>query len=130
MKASEEDLFFLQFLSFILEGVIQLVICCFGVVGNTISILLLLSKSIRNSFNKLIATLAIFDLIYLLTMLLESLRKLGLQSDYHVMIYPYVLHPLNSISLMCSIYMTIGVSLERFMAVYHPLDYNRRGNIL
>ena len=125
-KASDEDLYFLQFLSFILEGVLQLVICSLGVVGNTIAILMLLSKSLRNSFNKLIATLAIFDLIYLMTMLLESLRKLGLQTDYHVIISPYFLYPLNSISLMCSIYMTIGVTLERFMAVYHPLDYRSR----
>ena len=94
--------------------------------GNTISILLLLSKSMRNSFNKLIATLAIFDLIYLLTMLLESLRKLGLQTNTHVILSPYFLYPLNSISLMCSIYMTIGITLERFMAVYHPLDYRSR----
>ena len=101
-------------------------ICTLGVVGNTISILLLLSKSVRNSFNKLIATLAIFDLIYLLTMLLESLRKLGLQSNTHVMMSPYFLYPLNSISLMCSIYMTIGISLERFTAVYYPLDYRSR----
>merc|ERR1719291_1189384 len=59
-------------------------------------------------------------------MLLESLRKLGLHHDYHVILYPHLLHPLNSISLMCSIYMTIGVTLERYLAVYHPLDYNRR----
>ena len=103
-----------------------MVICSLGVVGNTIAILLLLSKSLRNSFNKLIATLAIFDLIYLMTMLLESLKKLGLQTDTHIIISPYFLYPLNSISLMCSIYMTIGITLERFMAVYHPLDYRSR----
>ena len=121
-----EDLGTLQFLSFLLEGVIQLVICSLGVVGNTISILLLLSKSLRNSFNKLIATLAIFDLIYLVTMLLESVTKLGLQTDYQTLVTPYFLYPLNSISMMCSIYMTIVVTLERFMAVYHPMDYRSR----
>ena len=99
----------------------QLVICSLGIAGNTIAILLLLGKSLRNSFNKLIAILAIFHLIYLLTILPESLRKLGLHTENHI-----IVSTLNSISLMCSIYMTIGVTLERFMAVYHPLDYRSR----
>ena len=102
----------------------QLVICSLGVVGNMIAIPLLLGKSLRNSFNKLIGTLAIFDLIYLMTMLVESLRKL--YTDYHFMLSHNLLSPLNSISLMCSIYMTVGVSIEQHMAVFHPLDYRSR----
>ena len=37
----------LQLLSFLLEGVLQLVICCCGILGNTISILLLLGKHMK-----------------------------------------------------------------------------------
>ena len=62
----------------------------------------------RNSFNKLLAALAIFDLVYLLTMLMESISKVGYRSEFHDLIFPHILHPLNSISMMCSIYMTIG----------------------
>jgi hypothetical protein len=40
--------------------------------------------------------------------------------------FPHFLHPWNSISMMCSIYMTVGVAMERYVAVYHPLEYNRR----
>ncbi|XP_023344057.1 FMRFamide receptor [Eurytemora carolleeae] len=39
--------------------------------------------------------------------------------------FPYVLHPLNSIALTASIYMTMAIAIERYIAVYHPLDYNR-----
>ena len=103
-----------------------MVVCCFGVIGNSISITLLLSKQLRNSFNKLLAILAVFDLTYLITMTLDSLGNLGLESSLQKLMFPYFLYPLNSISLMCSIYMTLIVALERYMAVYNPLDYNRR----
>ena len=105
----------LHLLSFILEGIIQMIICCLGIIGNTLSIFLLLGKHVRNSFNNCIATLAIFDLIYLMTMMLETIKKLGFHHDVHVLMYPHFLHPLNSISLMCSIYMTVGKSLESFI---------------
>merc|ERR1719186_466184 len=59
-------------------------------------------------------------------MMLDSLSKLGLDTDLHILMFPYFLHPLNSISMMCSIYMTVGVAMERYTAVYHPLEYNRR----
>ena len=113
-------------LSFILDGVVKMIVCVMGVMGNTISITLLLSAQLRNSFNKLLAILAVFDLIYLFTMTLDSLDNLGLETSLQTLMFPYFLYPLNSISLMCSIYMTLIVALERYMAVYNPLDYNRR----
>ena len=113
-------------LSFILNGVVKMILCCLGVVGNAISILLLLSVRMRNSFNKLLAILAVFDLVYLVTMMMDSLRDLGLHSYIQTLMFPHFIFPLNSISLMCSIYMTLIVALERYMAVYNPLDYNRR----
>ena len=113
-------------LSFILGGVVKSIFCLFGLVGNTISIILLLSTKLRNSFNKLLAILAVFDLIYLVTMMVDSLRDLGLQTSFQTLMFPHFLFPLNSIALMCSIYMTLIVALERYMAVYNPLDYNRR----
>ena len=58
-----------------------------------------------------IATLAIFDLIYLITMMFKSINKLGFHHEVLVLMYPHFLHPLNSIALMCSIYMMIGKSL-------------------
>ena len=79
--ATDEDLQQLANLHFILEGVTQCLVSCLGVVGNTISIFLLLGKELRNSFTKLLAILAVFDLIYLVTMLLDSMSKLGLNEQ-------------------------------------------------
>ena len=71
-EASNEELQHLINLHFILEGVLQWPISCMGVAGNTISIFLLLGRLLKNSFNQLLALLAVFDLIYLLTMMLDS----------------------------------------------------------
>ena len=101
--ATDEELFQLMNLNFLLEGVLQLIISCLGVAGNTISIFLLLGRQLKNSFNKLLAVLAVFDLIYLVTMMVDSMSKLGLENDLHILMFPYILHPLNSISMMCSI---------------------------
>ena len=125
-EASDEELQQLINLHFILEGVMQCLISFLGVAGNTISIFLLLGRQLKNSFNQLLAVLAVFDLIYLLTMMLDSFSKIGMENNFQILMFPYFLHPLNSISMMCSIYMTVGVAMERYTAVYHPMEYNRR----
>ena len=99
-EATDKELEELVNLHFILEGVLQCLISCRGVLGNNISIFLLLGRELKNSFTKLLAILAVFDLIYLFTMAIDSLSKLGLQNDLHMLMFPHFLHPLNSISMM------------------------------
>ena len=52
-------------------------------------------------------------LVYLLTMLLEALRNLGLETAAHIILFSHFLYPLNAIAMMGSIYMTMVVGLER-----------------
>ena len=106
-------------------GIIQILISIFGVLGNGICIFLLSRKELKNSFTQLLICLASFDLIYLFGMILESLQRLDFESAIHTILYPYFLYPLNAIALSGSIYMTVAVAIERYIAVYHPLDYNR-----
>ena len=81
----------LIFFSFLLEGVCQMVISTLGVLGNLASIFLLTRPELRSCFNQLLAVLASFDLLYLITMLLESLRKLGIETDAHILLFPHIL---------------------------------------
>ena len=115
-EATDKELEELVNLHFIFEGVLQCLISYLGVLGNSISIALLLGRELKNSFTKLMAILAVFDLIYLFTMVIESSSKLGLQNELHILMFPHFLHPLNSISMMCSIYMAVGVAMERYRA--------------
>ena len=36
----------------------------------------------------------------------------------------YVVRPLSSIALTASIYLTVAIAIERYVAVHYPLDYN------
>ena len=81
--------------------------------GNAASIFLLTRKELHSFFNQLLAALCLFDLVYLLTMLLEALRNLGLETAAHIILFSHFLYPLNAIAMMGSIYMTMVVGLER-----------------
>ena len=58
--------------SFLLEGVLQMVISMLGVLGNIASIFILTRPQLRSCFNQLLAVLASYDLSHLITMLLEK----------------------------------------------------------
>ena len=81
--------------------------------GNIASIFLLTRKELSSFFNQLLAILCTFDMIYLLTMMLEAIRNLGLETSAHVVLFSYLLYPLNAIAMMGSIYMTIVIGFER-----------------
>ena len=129
----------LTLLSLILEGVLQLATSLLGVIGmrtksrkilqhfkyistsfnnictgNIASIFLLTRKELSSFFNQLLAVLCSFDMVYLLTMMLEAIRNLGLETSVHVIIFSYLLYPLNAIAMMGSIYMTIVIGFERY----------------
>ena len=79
--------------------------------------------------SQLLAVLAGCDLVYLVTMLLESIRKFGLETRcgsnhlllvllfllprLHLLLIPNLLFPLNAISMMASVYMTLALAVER-----------------
>ena len=90
-EATEEEMMTLTLLSFLLEGVAQFTISSLGILGNSASIFLLTRKALSNFFNRLLVVLAVYDLIYCLTMMLESLTKLGILSDIHTILFPHVL---------------------------------------
>ena len=126
--ATTADLTTLTLLSFLLEGVVQFIISSLGILGNTASIFLLTRRELQSFFNQLLMVLVVFDLVYLITMMLESIRKFGLESELHTLLLPHLLYPLNAISMMGSIYMTMVVGMERYRAVYHPMEYSRVAN--
>ena len=77
-------------------------------------------KALRNFFNQLLVVLSVYDIVYCFTMMLESLTKLGLDSAFHTLLFPHFLYPLGSISMTGSIYMTMVVGIERYIAVHQP----------
>ena len=114
-----------------LDGVIQIIICAIGFLTNLVSIRVLLSREMKNLFNITLAILAIFDAIYTFCDITESLRTMDYNRKhcaepplYQWMLtitMPHVLRPLRYISMVASIYTTIIISMERYVAVSKPI---------
>merc|ERR1719320_1325374 len=91
-----------------------------------------------NNFNYLLISLAVVDLLFLLLSIAESVRKTfeervgngtelgGLLTQYHHHLFPYFLHPFHNIFLTSSIFMTISISIERYLVIFHNNYYNKR----
>ena len=97
----------------------------------------------KNSFNKLLIALAIFDCLFIIFVVLDytAIRgDIGIVLEYnhkeclvwqwpitqessiYAYLLPKIIYPLNNISLCCSIYTTIVIAFERFKNIYQPVD--------
>ena len=77
---------------------VQSIFAIVGVLGNLGSCFILNNRSMRNTFNLLLVTLALSDSWYLFGALLESFRSaFGLGTDTHVLLFPYFLYPLHQV---------------------------------
>ena len=92
-------------------------------------------SSYFSSFNFMLIGLSFFDTWYLFGSILESFRiAFDLETNLHIQLFPYFLYPGQMIVMMCSVYMTVAIAIERFSAVRYPLIYNQvstsRENVL
>ena len=101
-----------------INGFGSLLVGLIGIILNLASSTILLSSDLAaNFFNWLLVCLALFDNVFLLTSILEAIRNhFGSTSIVHYHAYAVFLYPFQGISLCCSIYMTVILALERYMA--------------
>lgn len=114
---------------FWLNGVGIISIGLIGILGNIASIKVLSHKQMRSSVNFILIALAFCDLLLIVTsIMLFALTTVypynGMLKAYNFVIFPFVAvaaYPLGIMTQTISIYMTFLISLERFIAVCHPL---------
>ena len=115
------------------ENVVQSVIGVVGITTNTIAIPILISRDMLSIFNCLLMFLAIFDNIFIICQLLEAQRKMtnthdeldeDIFSQAHEYAFAYFLHQLHSFVLVCQMYITVALALERYQAVWRPVEYH------
>lgn len=118
-----------KFFAFIMNGIFLNFVGFFGIFGNIISMIILSRPQMKSSINYLLIGLARCDTVLILTsMLLFGLPAIypysGYLFTYYYNVYPHmapVLFPLAVIVQTASVYLTLCVTLERFVAVCHPL---------
>ena len=134
-NVSRDEMFAFDYVSWIVEGIILIGINFCGLIANSIAIPVLLSKELTNRFNKMLAILAGFDAAYNFLDILESIRSkhYAYFSDnscgptpYYIYLHDYLHYrlflPFQQVFMMASIYITVIVAFERYVAVSKPIS--------
>lgn len=114
---------------FIFNGLGINIVGLFGILGNIISMIILSRPQMRSSINYLLIGLARIDTVLIITsILLFGIPGIhpytGCMFTYYYVVYPHILpvvFPIATVAQTASVYLTMTVSLERFVAVCHPL---------
>uniref|UniRef100_A0A915L086 G-protein coupled receptors family 1 profile domain-containing protein n=1 Tax=Romanomermis culicivorax TaxID=13658 RepID=A0A915L086_ROMCU len=100
-----------------------------GIVGNLFTIYVMCKWRIKSVNHGFLITLAVFDTCLLLTaFMLYSIEYIAEYTDnwklYALWIsYVPTVYPLSHIAQTCSTYVTVIVTVERYVAVLHPIKY-------
>ena len=111
-EPTEEEWAFLTTTSWWIQGIASLVLSSFGLLLNSLAAFILVSSKKSESvfFNRLLACLAVFDNLYLLNGISESIRGCLIQPHYY---YDYIfiafLFPLRSMIMFCSMYIDCSI---------------------
>ena len=110
-------------LSFWVGGIVNCILAVFGFLINIVSAYVLLTSPIlKNTFNRLLSILLIIDNMCLFFIMVEVFsNKFGLRSQLYDIFHPYFFHPLRNITLTSSIFMTVAIAHERYIAIRYPL---------
>lgn len=122
---TREDLAILEATTFWVEGVLQLVVGCLGLLSNLFAIYILSCEKLKNLFNRLLACLLMVHTVYIF-----STATIVLSRDHYTrtVFFSYFLYPLRPLALHSSTFITVLMARQRFLAIRHPVEY-RNSNL-
>ena len=119
------------FVEFIVPGVLLNITGLLGLLGNVLSIVILSRPQMKSSVNCILMGLASFDTVLIITSILMfgfpavyTYTQHSLFRFYFFEIFPYItpiIYPVGMIAQTGSVYLTLAVSMERYVAVCLPL---------
>ena len=110
------------------EGLLQTMLGTVGFLSNALAVPILCSREMSSIFNRLLVFLALFDNAYIVCSVLEGLRKHAPFSQAHEYAFGYFLYQFHNFVLCCSIYVTLSLAVERYRAVWRPVEYHNNVN--
>jgi hypothetical protein len=118
-------------LRFVLVKCVSIGINLFGLIANSIAINVLFKHDLKSIFNKTLLILAIFDIVFNACDILETIRvthydrgsclPMPFYQKAHLYLFPQFLRPLREFASITSMYTTVVIALERYLAVSKPI---------
>jgi len=109
---------------FVVYGILLVGVGILGLLGNVISIVVLTRPQMKSSINIILVGLVSCDSILIVTSILMFGIK-ALSFNYEIHVFPYicgpVVYPVGLIAQSGSCYLTLAVTIERYLAVCWPL---------
>ena len=126
VKTDIEDIIVGQ-IEYYVDGVTLSVIAILGLLANTATLFILFKqKTTDTNFSSLLLCLFLFDAIILLTGVLMSFQTyLEISSNTQIILSPFLVYPLQHISMTASIFMTVAIAHERYNAIRQPVQYRQ-----
>ncbi|OWF42517.1 FMRFamide receptor-like [Mizuhopecten yessoensis] len=119
-------------LMYYLMGICGMSLCCLGIIGNILSVIVLSQRLMRSSTYSYLSALALSDSFFLfMTMLLliKDTKKpvkseIRWMEPYYVYMFPYV-HPTALTFQVTSIWLTLAFTVDRYIMICHPFKAER-----
>ncbi len=119
----------LKTLAYWMNAVFTNIVVILGTVGNALTIVILTNRVMRSSTNVYLSALAVWDIVVLVcTLLLIGIEAIPEAVSYRNYVYAYVvawIYPLALVAQTATIWLTVSFTVERYIAVCHPLKAAR-----
>ena len=115
-----------------LMGIGGMTLCCLGIIGNILSIIVLTRRVMRSSTYSYLTALAISDTFFLFFTMLICLRdtrkphrgEIRWVEPYYAYMFPFI-HPLVITTQITSIWLTLAFTVDRYIMICHPFKAER-----
>ena len=130
-----------QYLTYYIMGIGGMAVCCLGIIGNILSIVVLTQKCMNSSTYSYLTSLAVCDLLFLLFSMIILVKDTEkpphnhlFNSNHNLLVYfskysfMYV-HPIAFTLQVISIWLTLAVTVDRYILVCHSHKAERFCNV-